>query len=124
MRFYTCKHCGNIIAMIQDSGVNPVCCGDAMVEYKPNTLEASLEKHIPALKVDGKKVTVSIGSEPHPMLEEHHILWVALETTKGIALKYLHPKEKPEVTFTVSEDDVPLVAYELCNIHGLWKKNF
>ena len=46
-----------------------------------------------------------------------------VESAKGIALKYLHPKEKPEVSFTVSEDDVPLVAYELCNIHGLWKKN-
>ena len=44
-KFYICKHCGNMIGMIKSSGVNVVCCGDPMTELKPNTVEASQEKH-------------------------------------------------------------------------------
>ena len=46
-KFYICKHCGNMIGMIKSSGVNVVCCGDPMTELKPNTVEASQEKHLP-----------------------------------------------------------------------------
>ncbi len=40
-RFYVCKHCGNMIGMIVDTGVNPNCCGESMVELVPNTVAAS-----------------------------------------------------------------------------------
>ena len=26
-RFFICKHCGNLIAMVKDTGVPGVCCG-------------------------------------------------------------------------------------------------
>ena len=34
LKFYKCPHCGNLIAMIKDSSVVPVCCGDQMMELK------------------------------------------------------------------------------------------
>ena len=43
-KFYICKHCGNIIGMIHDSGVPVVCCGENMTELKANTTEASTDR--------------------------------------------------------------------------------
>ncbi|MBR2155957.1 MAG: desulfoferrodoxin FeS4 iron-binding domain-containing protein, partial [Clostridia bacterium] len=32
VKFYICKHCGNIVASIHNSGVPLVCCGEKMEE--------------------------------------------------------------------------------------------
>ena len=66
-KFYICKHCGNMIGMIKSSGVNVVCCGDPMTELKPNTVEASQEKHLPVVTIEGNIVKVKVGSVEHPM---------------------------------------------------------
>ena len=119
-RFFICKHCGNIIGMIHSSGVPVVCCGENMSELIPGTVDASREKHVPVVKVEGNIVTVEIGAVPHPMLEEHYIQWVYLQTEKGGQRKCLKPGEAPKVTFAL-DGDKPLAAYEYCNLHGLWK---
>ena len=82
-KFYICKHCGNMIGMIKSSGVNVVCCGDPMTELKPNTVEASQEKHLPVVTIEGNIVKVKVGSVEHPMTEEHHIAWIYLETEQA-----------------------------------------
>ena len=71
-RFYICKHCGNIVGMINNSGVPIICCGEPMTELVPGSVEASTEKHIPVAVVSGGEVKVSIGSVAHPMLPEHY----------------------------------------------------
>ena len=123
MEFYKCNHCGNIIAFAEDKGVPVVCCGEKMEKIVPNSVDASGEKHVPVVKVEGNLVTVTVGSVEHPMLEEHHIGWVALETEQGNQRKTLKPGEKPEVTFAITEGDKVIAAYEYCNLHGLWKSN-
>ena len=120
-KFFICKHCGNIIGMIHNSGVPMICCGEKMNELVPNTKEASLEKHLPVIEKQDRQVTVKIGSVPHPMLPEHYIQWVYLLTNQGGHRKCLLPGNAPEVTFTLSEGEILLSAYEYCNLHGLWK---
>ncbi len=120
-KFYICKHCGNIIGMIESSGVTPVCCGDTMTELVPNTTDASQEKHVPVIKVDGNKVTVDIGSVPHPMTPEHHISWVYILTEKGGQRKNLDNTGAPSATFMLTDDDKLISAFAYCNLHGLWK---
>lgn len=120
MKIYVCSHCGNIINKISDSGVSVVCCGDTMDELVPNTVEASVEKHIPQVAVAGGEVKVTVGSVEHPMLPEHYIQWIYLETEKGGQLKKLNPGETPSVTFALNEDKA-VAVYAYCNIHGLWK---
>ena len=44
-KFYICKHCGNIIAKVKDTGVPVICCGEPMSEIIPGTTDASVEKH-------------------------------------------------------------------------------
>ena len=120
-KFYICEHCGNLVGMIHDSGVNPVCCGQKMTKLEAGVVEASHEKHIPVVAVEGDVVTVTIGSVEHPMAEEHSILWVCLETCCGVYRKYLAVGKAPIATFTLSEGEKPLAAYAYCNLHGLWK---
>lgn len=121
MKFLYCEHCGNLVEMAVDKGVPILCCGQKMTELIPNTTDAAGEKHVPVVKVEGKQVTVDIGEVTHPMMKEHSILFICLETDQGWQHKALHPEEKPEAVFALSEGEKPLAAYEFCNLHGLWK---
>ena len=58
VKFYRCRYCGNVIEKVVDSKVPVVCCGEKMEELVANTVEASVEKHLPVVTVDGDKVTV------------------------------------------------------------------
>ena len=72
-RFFICKHCGNLIAMVKDTGVPVVCCGEKMHELIPGITDASVEKHVPVYAVEGSTVHVKVGEAEHPMLPEHYI---------------------------------------------------
>ena len=118
-KFYICEHCGNIIGMVKDKGVPVMCCGQKMKELVPNTVEASGEKHIPAVTVEGNVLKVNVGSVNHPMAEEHFIECVYVETENGGMRKNLKPGQEPNVTFALGEDKA-IAVYAYCNLHGLW----
>ena len=120
-RFQICETCGNIIGMIHDSGVPMMCCGKKLTKLIPGTVEASAEKHIPVPTVDGSAVKVVVGSVLHPMVEEHYITWIYMQTNVGGQRKNLLPGAAPEVTFALAEGEVPVAVYAYCNLHGLWK---
>ena len=121
-KFYICPHCGNIVEMVKDVGVKPVCCGQKMDELVPNTSDGAGEKHVPVVEVNGKEVKVVVGEVAHPMIEEHHIAWIVLHTNKGVQVKYLDHTGAPEAVFALAEGEELIAAYEYCNLHGLWKK--
>ena len=121
MTFYRCKHCGNIIAYIHDSGVRCQCCGEEMEPLVPNTSDGAGEKHVPVIEQDGQIVTVKVGSVEHPMLDAHYIEWIMLETKEGRQRKSLKPGDKPAAAFAITDGDAVVSAYEYCNLHGLWK---
>lgn len=122
-KFYICKHCGNIVGLINNAGVPLVCCGEHMTELVPNTTDAAAEKHVPVITVDGNKVVVDIGSAPHPMTEEHYISWVYIQTKNGGQRKELTPQDKPQAEFLLTDDDELLNAFAYCNLHSLWKSS-
>ncbi|MBR5144033.1 MAG: desulfoferrodoxin [Clostridia bacterium] len=119
-KFYICEKCGNLIEKIDDSGVPVVCCGQKMTPVEACVVEASREKHIPVVSVEGNAVRVVVGSVEHPMAEEHSILWVELKTDKGVQRKNLEVGKAPVVSFALA-DEKPLEVYAYCNLHGLWK---
>ena len=83
-KFYKCRHCGNVITKLVNSGVSVVCCGENMQELVPNTVDASNEKHVPVVTVlEEGKIKVEVGSVAHPMLPEHHIAFVYVELEDG-----------------------------------------
>lgn len=120
MEFYRCKHCGNIIAYVHNSGVPVICCGAEMIKLTENTVDASAEKHVPVIVREGTKIHVAVGAAPHPMEEAHHIAWIALETDCGNQRVILQVGEVPVADFYVAENTRRIKAYAYCNLHGLW----
>lgn len=121
-KFLLCRRCGNLIEMINDSGVTPICCGTDMDVLTANTTEAATEKHIPVVEINGNIAKVTVGEVLHPMEEAHYIEWIYLETNKGIKRVNLKPSDEPVVSFTLAEDEIVSSAYAYCNLHGLWLK--
>ena len=118
-RFFKCRHCGNVILKVVDSKVPVVCCGEKMEELVPGTVEASAEKHLPVVTwIDDKTIKGEVGSVAHPMLAEHHIAFVYVETENGGIRVDL--KDKPEAVIALGAE-TPVAVYEYCNLHGLWK---
>ena len=121
MKFYICKHCGQIVAIVKETGVPIVCCGEKMQEIIPGTSDGALEKHVPVYEVKDNKVHVKIGAVAHPMLDNHYIEWVSIQTKFGNQRKQLKPGDAPEVCFSICEGDEVQAVYAYCNLHSLWK---
>lgn len=124
MEFYVCKTCGNIVTKVKDSAVPVVCCGKTMEALIPGSVDAAAEKHVPVYTLDGSKVFVMVGDVEHPMVPEHYIEWIAIETESGAQIRYLSAGEKPAASFSMSRQDKLIAVYAYCNLHGLWKKEY
>ena len=121
MKFYKCEICGKIVAMVKETPVDTMCCGQAMRELVPGTTDGAAEKHVPVYTLEGNTVKVKVGSVEHPMTDAHHIEWIAIETENGNQRQELKPGDKPEATFALVPRDKVKSVYEYCNLHGLWK---
>lgn len=120
IEFLKCKHCGQIIKKVVDSGVPVVCCGEKMEVLTPNTTDAAREKHVPEVSIEKNIVCVKVGSVEHPMTEMHYIEWIIIETSQGSYKYNFKPTSKPECMFILREDETFVKAYAYCNLHGLW----
>jgi superoxide reductase len=109
-----------MVGLIVNNGAPLSCCGEAMKEVVPNTVEASREKHLPVLAYAGGAISVSIGQTEHPMAEEHHIEFVYVETENGGLRRRLNVGDKPFLSVAL-DDETPVAVYAYCNLHGLWK---
>lgn len=90
-----------------------------MNELVANTVDASTEKHVPvATRLDDCTIKVDVGSVPHPMIKEHHIVFIYLETEDGG--QRIDLTDKPQALFCTCRSK-PIAVYEYCNLHGLWK---
>lgn len=121
MRFYQCELCGQIVAIVKETGSPLICCGQPMKEIVPGTTDAAVEKHVPVYEVEGNLVKVRVGEVDHPMLDAHYIEWVSIQTKFGNQRKALKPGDAPEVCFALCEGDEVKAVYAYCNLHGLWK---
>jgi superoxide reductase len=122
MRFFKCELCGKIIGEIKGGSPQTICCGEPMKELVANTSDGATEKHVPVITVNGNQIEVVVGEVEHPMLPEHYIEWIALETKQGMQRKALNPGDAPKAVFAIADGDEVVAAYAYCNLHGLWKK--
>ena len=121
MKFLRCELCGKIVAVVKDSACPTKCCGQAMVEMVPNTQDGAHEKHIPVFEIVENVVHVKVGSVEHPMMDNHYIEWIAIQTNMGNQRKILKPGDKPEADFALLPREKVLAVLEHCNLHGLYK---
>lgn len=118
LELYRCEICGNIVQIMHEGANSLVCCGQPMVKLNPHSIEEEKkEKHVPVFK---NKNLIQVGSEEHPMLEEHYIEFIQAisEDKKHIETKFLNAGEKPEMELCDIRNKN--CAREYCNIHGLW----
>ncbi len=146
-KFFTCQSCGNQIVIVENFPKSEVvCCGQPAQQLTVNHEDVCSESHLPVITFTGglkaSAAQISVGIEPHPMTEEHHIEWVYLQTRKGGQFQYLGVEQKPKVTFALTGQDAyaycdrqickmgkgckfkckqGFVVYAYCNLHGLWK---
>ncbi|MDR1669820.1 MAG: desulfoferrodoxin [Oscillospiraceae bacterium] len=121
-KFCHCPHCGNFVSFIQDAGQPLTCCGEEMDEIRPNTVEASAEKHLPVAVRNGDWLEVTVGSAAHPMSEEHRIEWILAAEQGKTQRVTLDPAGAPFAEFPVG--DGPVTVYAYCNQHGLWTAEY
>ncbi len=121
-KFYL-AHKTQVVEVYGDEAHELTCCGTALTELTPNTVDAAQEKHVPVPTYDAAKneVRVSVGSVAHPMTDAHLIDWVMLVTKRGEQRVNLTPADPPEVTFRLADGDVPVKVLAYCNLHGLWQ---
>lgn len=117
--FLRCNKCGNIVGVINDSGVPIVCCGEKMEALKANSKDAAVEKHVPVIdKIGDHKIKVTVGFVEHPMIDEHYIEWIVVAQKNSTQRRMLKPGDDPSAEFYVSDSAFTVYAY--CNLHGLW----
>ena len=119
MEVYKCEVCGNIVEVLHGGGGELVCCGQPMVLFKENTVDAAKEKHVPVIEKTADGFVVKVGAVAHPMEEKHYIEWVEIIADGTVYRQFLNPGDAPEATFNIKADQV--TAREYCTIHGLWK---
>lgn len=119
--FYRCNTCGNVMALLKKGNDSKNCCNQSMVKLEPNTTDGSEEKHLPFIVKGSGKLQVTIGSTLHPMLAEHYIELIALDSGNKTDIVYLSPGFEPKAVFEVTDSGT---VYEYCSVHGLWKTDF
>ena len=120
LQVYKCEVCGNIVEVLHGGVGELVCCKRPMKLLTENTEDAAQEKHVPVIEKSNGKVTVKVGSVPHPMEESHYIEWVEVIEGDLVHRQFLNPGDTPEAVFeNIKGSDI--TAREYCNLHGLWK---
>ncbi|MEW6527561.1 MAG: desulfoferrodoxin [Spirochaetota bacterium] len=119
LEVYKCDICGNIVEVLHEGKGELVCCGQPMKLQVENTVDASKEKHVPAVEKTAEGIKVQVGSVEHPMEEKHYIEWIQLIAGGKAYRQFLKPGEKPVAVFKV--DAQSFTVREYCNLHGLWK---
>jgi len=118
---YQCTKCGNIYEKVYAScGCTPACCGQETSKLEVKTDDPETQKHVPYFVKQDGGVLVKVGkSAPHPMEPDHYIVYIEVCADGILMRKYLKPGDKPEAFFKT--DAKKIIAWELCNKHGLWK---
>ena len=93
---YRCPICGNVVEVLNPGAGELVCCGKPMVLLKENVTDAAHEKHVPVVEKTDCGYRVKVGSAEHPMLDEHYIQWIELQTPTSVLRRELKPGCKPE----------------------------
>jgi len=107
------------VEVLFNAGDAPVAPGASVTAIKENTVDAAKEKHVPVIEKVPGGYKVKVGAVPHPMVDDHYIVWIELTAGSRVMRQYLRPGEAPEATFMT--DASAVTAREFCNKHGVWK---
>ena len=118
VRFYKCPICGNVIGLIDGDIEHMRCCGAELELLVANTVDASVEKHVPVYEKVEDEIVVKVGLVDHPMEKAHYIMWIAQVTDNRTTRVKLYPEQGTETRFPYIKGST---IYAYCNLHGIWK---
>ena len=118
-QIYRCNVCGNIITVLHVGGGQLVCCGQPMELLLEKTQDTGAEKHVPVIEKTAGGIKVKIGALPHPMEENHYILWIEVIADGETLRRFLKPGDQPEAEFCLKAKKITVREY--CTVHGLWQ---
>lgn len=113
-----CMKCGAIVKVLEDckcENCGIQCCGSVMEELITNSVDASIEKHVPNYEIKDGKLLVEVK---HVMEEEHYIEWISVVSANVEKTQYFNPGEEIKMHCCITESGTKIYAY--CNKHGLW----
>ena len=58
-----CNKCGALLKVLKDCNCDNcgiTCCGETLQKIKPNSVDASFEKHIPEYQIDGEMLASNV----------------------------------------------------------------
>lgn len=117
---YKCNVCGNIVELLHTGVGELVCCGQPMELKEEKTEDGGHEKHVPVVEKTDTGIKVTVGSNLHPMEDEHFIEWIEVTADNYYCRKFLKPGAGPEAEFNIDAESITVREY--CNVHGLWQK--
>ena len=120
MQFYQSEGCANALTLLADTELVLACNGGSL-SVLPADARGTPELHIPVLTVRSGTAHVRVGLAPHPMVPEHWLEWIVLETQQGFSVRRLRPGDAPEALFALPDTETAVGAYAYCNLHGLWQ---
>lgn len=127
LELYKCNICENLVEILSEGQGELVCCGQPMELIKTcDSDKPELnDKHIPVIEKTLEGYKIRIGTTIHPMTKEHHINFIQTisKDLKYIKTKFLSVDDAPELNVKCNCEQ-SIWARALCNIHGLFKKNF
>lgn len=116
---YRCTICGNIVQIMHSGDGELVCCEKPMEKLIPQKDDTDKhEKHVPIFTDFNE---IQVGTELHPMTEEHHIEFIQCVSPdkKHVEIKFLEKLEEPKMKLCGNFEHNCTLEY--CNIHGLWE---
>lgn len=118
---YRCEACGNVIKVLFAGAGQLSCCGlpmDLLVEQSSGSPAA---EHFALVRRmdDGYRVTV--GGVPHPMQDDHYIVWIEFFADGVVSRRFLTPGSEPAAIFHCPEAG-QAQARIYCSVHGLWRE--
>ena len=97
VEFYRNEKDNSILAVVGVQAEQEVVVdGQKLVRLVADSVDAAKEKHVPAVRKEGGRLLVEVGSVTHPMEEKHYIEWIALVSDKSVDIRYLNPGEAPK----------------------------
>lgn len=113
-----CSKCGALVKVLVDCDCDDcglTCCGERMQTVKPNSVDASFEKHLPTYEKKDNNIIITVN---HVMDEDHYIEWILVKMSNEDHELLLKPGATPEMIVPYEKGTL---IYSYCNKHGLWK---
>lgn len=109
-----CSVCGYTNMSLTNYNSNITCCGKKMDTVIPNSVDCSIEKHVPTYEKVEDEIFVKVN---HVMEKEHYIEWVAMVSDIRTEFVRFYPEQNAEARFKYLSG---ATVYAYCNKHGLW----